>query len=323
MRADEHELDVGRRRAAEAVQHLDVRVAAADEKETLHGPSTSPAPSTISAPQSRDVLRTVDVPQCFELAPPPAERGEALPRLRDYGRSAPADVVEERSLRAPQTDQHVAAVLRRSKCRVIAGGKRLGRLAQVPGMRAGQSQPITIAAGAPASARSNAACIRSPRSPGPCSASVAPCVRASAARAGCEASGAQQSSTRPTPAAAAVASVRATSRSCSAAAPARPRAGMRRVFTSPGTGALAKTRIGVNRSRSVRRRRRRAQEIAQAQPPHQCQRAPRRRAAPSDGRTVTARLRTQSGGDTRSGASTGRCPPSDRWRDSRRGATNR
>ena len=49
----------------------------------------------------------------------------------------------------------------------------------------------------------------------------------------------------------AVASVRATSRSCSAAAPAAPRAGMRRVFTSPGTGALAKTRTRVvNRSRS-------------------------------------------------------------------------
>lgn len=106
--------------------------------------------------------------------------------------------------------------------------------------------------GAPvACTRSATAARRAPRSPSACSLQASSAGRFSRRQAGWSGAGVVHNSTTPRPLAQAVRMVRRSSRSASRAAPTDPRAGASRVFTCPGTGALARMTIRTGGSRGL------------------------------------------------------------------------
>src|SRR6266853_4611898 len=140
---------------------------------------------------------------------------------------------------------------------------------------AGISLPTRTAREARASAASNAPCIRAPRSPCPWERRLTPNPRSHSRKNRSPASGAHHSSTGPSCASVAARRQRITSRRCSAAAPAALSAGISRVLTSPGVGALANTITGQTLSAALavieagQLRGSGAEEKREAQPPHQ------------------------------------------------------
>src|SRR5579885_3084474 len=142
---------------------------------------------------------------------------------------------------------------------------------------------------------SNAASMRAPRSPCGWRRSVMAKRPARSRNEPCEASGAHHSVTLPTRAATAVATVRSVSLSCSTAAAWAPLAGMSRVLAKPGIGAFARMAMsGVIAIGAGEPRRVGAEEIAQAQLPHQPDRAPHAVPPPAAARCGDARR--QAGG---------------------------
>src|SRR5260221_10914640 len=97
----------------------------------------------------------------------------------------------------------------------------------------------------------NASPMRSPRSAPRCACSATPKSCAQRAKKGWLSSGAHHSSTGPTAEPSAVASAWRARLACSSAAPAAPSSGTRRVFTSPATGALAKTAMRTRSGRGA------------------------------------------------------------------------
>src|SRR5712691_10692536 len=117
--------------------------------------------------------------------------------------------------------------------------------------------------------------MRAPRSPSPWELRLNPSRRSRSKKNGSPTPGAHHSSTGPSRASAAARRLCITSRRCSAAASASPSAGISRVLTLPGSGALAKT---MTRQPSLsafavivagKTRGRRAEEKFKPQPPHQ------------------------------------------------------
>src|SRR5258705_895582 len=127
-----------------------------------------------------------------------------------------------------------------------------------------------------ASASSDAWRMRSPRTAPSCRRNATPNSRAHPAKNAWLSSGAQWSSTTPTPERTAAASAWRTSCACSAAAPSGPSSAARRVFTTPGTGALANTatrtasgRGAVDVIAACEAARIGAQRVGEAQAPHE------------------------------------------------------
>ncbi len=112
-----------------------------------------------------------------------------------------------------------------------------------PGSRPGQSLPTRMAHEESASADASADNMRSPRSAPFCERSVTWCLVTQFRKQSCFVSGEHQSSTGCPEKPQTVFNVRSRSRPWSSAAPSAPRAGMRRVFAWPGTGARANTSI--------------------------------------------------------------------------------
>src|SRR5262245_20858595 len=123
-----------------------------------------------------------------------------------------------------------------------------------------------------ARAASIAASIRAPRSPSPWRVSVTASRAAMSCKAGCRSSGVTHNVTGPISAAQAVAAARAINRACRTAAPLAPRTETRRVFAKPGSGAFASTATATASLIAVlpcQRSRIGAEEVGQAQAPHQ------------------------------------------------------
>ena len=167
--------------------------------------------------------------------------------------------------------------------------------------RTGQSVPISTTAFAVRSTRSHARSMRAPRSPRPCVCSVSEWRRASVAKTGWRACGAQCSSIRAKRACAASRNVSSIMRACSRAAPCSPSSGTSRVFTRPGCGRLREDDERgpfKPRSRSAARglpaARRASRRAAAATSGGSCA---ARRGAPSAGRRSTARCGRQAGGE--------------------------